>query len=156
MVFSGASRQLSLDIEEEVFRHLIFHKALIDDDSEDMYGRLEKYMEILSDLKEGVHITIKDSYSRSIAMILELATESYLDPWDVDLVMFCKMFLGKLRKQERFNLMVIGKLIKMAYTVHYMKSSDKHLKILNLIYRKKMFASRSRTCYPKVVSGRVS
>ncbi|MGA1848318.1 MAG: hypothetical protein ACMUHB_03165 [Thermoplasmatota archaeon] len=121
---SPVHRQLSLDIEEEVFRHLLFHRSLIDDSDDDMYGRLEKYLEVLSDLKEGVHITIKDSYSRSIAMILELASENYLDPWDVDLVRFCKMFMKKLREQDRFNLMVIGKLIRMAYTVHYMKSSD--------------------------------
>jgi chromatin segregation and condensation protein Rec8/ScpA/Scc1 (kleisin family) len=117
-------RQLSLDIEEEVFRHLLFHKSLIDDSDEEVYGKLEKYLKVLSDLKEEVHITIKDSYSRSIAMILELATESYLDPWDVDLVRFCKMFMKKLRNQERFNLIVIGKLIRMAYSVLYLKSSD--------------------------------
>jgi len=121
---SSVHRQLSLDIEEEVFRHLLFHRSLIDDSDEDMYGRLEKYLEVLSDLKEGVHVTIKDSYSRSIAMVLELASENYLDPWDVDLVRFCRMFINKLREQDRFNLMVIGKLIRMAYTVHYMKSSD--------------------------------
>ncbi|MFW3146806.1 MAG: hypothetical protein ACMUIE_08355 [Thermoplasmatota archaeon] len=121
---SAGSRQLSLDIEEEVFRHLLFHKSLIDDSDEDMYGRIEKYLEVLSDLSEGVHVTIKDSYARSIAMILELATDNYLDPWDVDLVRFCRMFWKKVQNQERVNLMVIGKLIRMAYTVHFMKSSE--------------------------------
>jgi chromatin segregation and condensation protein Rec8/ScpA/Scc1 (kleisin family) len=124
MTVSVGHRQLSLDIEEEVFRHLLFHKALIDDSDEEIYGKLEKYIEVLSELKEGVHVTISDSYSRSIAMILELATESYLDPWDVDLARFCRMFMKKLRKQERFNLIVIGKLIRMAYSVLYMKSTD--------------------------------
>ncbi len=124
MTFSLGHRQLSLDIEEEVFRHILFHKALIDDSDEEVYHKLEKYLEVLSDLKEGVHVTIKDSYSRSIAMIMELATESYLDPWDVDLVKFCNMFVKKLRKQERFNLITIGKLIRMAYSILYMKSTD--------------------------------
>jgi len=124
MTLSTSHRQLSLDIEEEVFRHLLFHKSLIDDGDEDLYPKLEKYLEVLSDLNEEVHITIKDSYSRSIAMVLELATENYLDPWDVDLVRFCRMFVKKLRTQERFNLIVIGKLIRMAYSVLYLKSSD--------------------------------
>ncbi|MBN1390724.1 MAG: hypothetical protein JXA22_08800 [Candidatus Thermoplasmatota archaeon] len=117
-------RQLSLDIEEEVFRHLLFHKSLIDDEDEGLYPRLERYINVLADLQEEVHITIKDSYSKSIAMVLELATENYLDPWDVDLVRFCKMFLKKLRTQERADLIVIGKLIRMAYSVLYMKSND--------------------------------
>jgi chromatin segregation and condensation protein Rec8/ScpA/Scc1 (kleisin family) len=117
-------RQLSLDIEEEVFKHLMFHKSIIDDSDEDMYSRLDKYLEVLHDMNEGVHVTIKDSYSKSIAMVLELATEEYLDPWDVDLVRFCKMFLKKLDGQERFNLVVIGKLIRMAYTVHLLKSEN--------------------------------
>ena len=65
IIHSGASRQLSLDIEEEVFRHLLFHRSLIDDKDEDLYGRLEKYMTVLSQLNEGVHITIKDSYTCS-------------------------------------------------------------------------------------------
>lgn len=124
MISSSGHRQLSLDVEEEVFRHILFHKSLIDDSDEDMYGRIEKYLEVLSDLSEGVHVTIRDSYSRSIAMILELATDNYLDPWDVDLVRFCRIFWKKLKDQERLNLMVIGKLIRMAYTVHLMKSTD--------------------------------
>ncbi len=37
MIPEAATRQLSLDIEEEVFRHLMFHKSLIDDSNEDMY-----------------------------------------------------------------------------------------------------------------------
>lgn len=124
MVGDVVHRQLSLDIEEEVFRHLMFHKSIIDDSDEDMYSRLDRYLQVLSEMNEGVHVTIKDSYSKSIAMVLELATEEYLDPWDVDLVRFCRMFLKKLDKQERFNLVVIGKLIRMAYTVHMMKSEN--------------------------------
>jgi segregation and condensation protein A len=119
-----ATRQLSLDIEEEVFKHLMFHKSLIDDTEVDTYSRLDRYLTVMSDLKEGVHVTIKDSYSRSIAMVLELATEEYLDPWDVDLVRFCRMFLKKLEEQDRLNLVVIGKLIRMAYTVHMLKSRN--------------------------------
>lgn len=117
-------RQLPLDIEEEVFRHLMFHKSLIDDSDEDMYTKLDTYLDVMSQLKEGVHVTIKDSYSRSIAMVLELATEEYLDPWDVDLVRFCRMFLKKLEDEDRLNLVVIGKLIRMAYTVHMLKSEN--------------------------------
>jgi len=117
-------RQLPLDIEEEVWRHLLFHKSMIDDDAVDMYDRLDRYMKILKDMNEGVHVTIKDSYSKSIAMILELAIDEYLDPWDVDLVKFCRMFMKKLRDGDRLNLMVIGKIIRMAYTVHFLKSSN--------------------------------
>ncbi|MFO8050197.1 MAG: hypothetical protein R6V01_00665 [Thermoplasmatota archaeon] len=124
MISSPGHRQLPLDIEEEVFRHILFHKSLIDDSDDDTYEKIEKYLEVLSDLSEGVHVTIKDSYSRSIAMIMELATDNYLDPWDVDLVRFCRIFWKKLKGQKRLNLMVIGKLIRMAYTVHYMKSAD--------------------------------
>lgn len=117
-------RQLSLDIEEEVFKHLMFHKSIIDDSDEDLYERLNRYLQVLSELNEGVHVTIRDSYSRSIAMVLELATEEYLDPWDIDLVKFCRLFIRKLRDQERMDLVVVGKLIKMAYTVHLLKSEN--------------------------------
>lgn len=119
-----APRQMTLDIEEEVFRHLLFHKALIDDTDEELYTKLDRYLSVLKDLKEGVHVTIKDSYSKSIAMVLELATEEYLDPWDVDLVKFCRMFMKKMKDTDRVNLMVVGKLIRMAYTVHLLKSQN--------------------------------
>lgn len=124
MMADPPSRQLPLDIEEEVWRHLLFHKSMIDDDTVDMYDKLDRYMRILKDLNEGVHVTIKDSYSRSIAMILELAINEYLDPWDVDLVKFCKLFMKKLKDGNRLNLMVIGKIIRMAYTVHFLKSTN--------------------------------
>jgi segregation and condensation protein A len=124
MITSPSARQLPLDIEEEVWRHLLFHKSMIDDDKIDLYDRIDRYMEILKGLNEGVHVTIKDSYSRSIAMILELAIDEYLDPWDVDLVRFCRLFIDKVKGSERLNLMVVGKIIRMAYEVHYLKSSN--------------------------------
>ncbi len=117
-------RQLTLDVEEEVFSHLVFHRSLIDDKDEVLYQRLERYIDILKGLKEGVHVTIKDPYSRSIAMVLELATEEFLDPWDVDLVRFCKLFMKRFAALERLDLMVVGKLIRMAYTVHNKKSEN--------------------------------
>jgi len=48
--------------------------------------------------------------------------------WDVDLVRFCKLFLDRLEKSERVNLLVVGKLIRMAYTVHLLKSTNTLLK----------------------------
>ena len=120
-------RQLPLDIEEEVFRHLLFHKSIIEDEG-DSYSRMDRYISVLGELKEGVHVTIRDSYSRSIAMVLELAVEEYLDPWDVDIIRFCRMFMKKINGSEDVNLMVVGKLIRMAYTVHLLKSNTTLLK----------------------------
>ncbi|MCK5774423.1 MAG: hypothetical protein KAH57_11590 [Thermoplasmata archaeon] len=124
---ANAPRQLTLDVEEEVFRHLLFHKSLIQDEG-DMYQRLDTYLGVLHDMKEGVHVTIKEPYSKSIAMILELAVEDYLDPWDVDILRFCKLFIKKIRSQDQIDLMVTGKLIRMAYTVHLMKSNNTLIK----------------------------
>ncbi|MDG6225652.1 MAG: hypothetical protein QCI82_09085 [Candidatus Thermoplasmatota archaeon] len=118
------AKQLPIDIEEYVFNHLLFHRSLIDDDSSDGYSRLDRYMEVLSQMKDGAHVAIRDSYSRSIAMIMELAIDEYLDPWDVDLVRFCKLFMDRLTKSERVNLLVVGKLISMAYSVHLLKSEN--------------------------------
>ena len=120
-------RQLPLDIEEEVFRHLLFHKSIIEDEG-DSYSRMDRYISVLGELKEGVHVTIRDSYSKSIAMVLELAVEEYLDPWDVDIIRFCRMFMKKINGSEDVNLMVVGKLIRMAYTVHLLKSNTTLLK----------------------------
>jgi len=116
----GPHRQLTLDIEEDVFNHILFHKSLIDDESDDQ--RLDRYLSVLSQMKEGVHVSIRDTYSRSVAMIMELAIEEYLDPWDIDLVRFCRSFLDRLDKGGRVNLLVVGKLISMAYTVLMLKS----------------------------------
>jgi segregation and condensation protein A len=115
-------KQLTLSLEEDVFKHLLFHKSLIDDEPVEGTSRLDRYIEVLSSMKDGEHVSIRDSYSRSIAMILELAIDEYLDPWDVDLVRFCKLFVKRLEGSDRINLMVVGKLIKMAYTVHLLKS----------------------------------
>ena len=128
MMQETTSRQLTLDIEEEVWQHLLFHKSMIDDDKVDLYEKLDRYMEVLKDIDEGVHVTIKDSYSRSIAMIMELAIDEYLDPWDLDLTRFCRLFMKKVKNTQRMNLMVVGKIIRMAYEVLYMKSSNTLLK----------------------------
>jgi segregation and condensation protein A len=122
MIDERPDRQLTLSLEEDVFKHLLFHKSLIDDEPTASPSRLDRYISVLSSMKEGEHVSIRDSYSRSIAMILELAIDEYLDPWDVDLIRFCKMFIKRLEENDRVNLLVVGKLIKMACTVLLLKS----------------------------------
>lgn len=77
---------------------------------------LDRLME-LSTLEEAEHQFLIDPFDRSVALVFQLFHSNDLDPWDVDLSNFIKMFNSRIKSAENIDLPTCGKLIRMAWTI---------------------------------------
>jgi segregation and condensation protein A len=110
-----------LKIDNEVINHLLFHKALIDE--EDDATRINYYVDMLQKTNEGEHISIENPFERSIAIAFELVIRQHLNPWDLDLVNFSTMYI-KRAKEEKIDLITAGRIILMAWKVLKLQSDN--------------------------------
>lgn len=107
---------------ESVLNHLLFHKALI---SEENGGeRINEYMRMVNELKQGAYTCIKDPFDREIAIVFELAVEQQLNPWDIDLIKFSTLFLKRVREEKILDLVTAGHIILMAWTILKLQSDE--------------------------------
>lgn len=102
----------------DVINHLLFHKALIDDNQDN--ARINEYITMA---KDGEHVSLKDPFDRSIALAFDLVIQGQLNVWDLDLVKFSEMYLKRAR-QENIDLVTAGRIIVMAWTVLKRQSDD--------------------------------
>ena len=109
-VNAAASAQLA-----EVMAHLVFHKSLIRD--ADKGANVERYLALASDIREGVHLAIEDPYDKCIALVFELVINERMNPWDLDLRSFSKMYLSRVKGVDDIDFITAGKLILMAWSV---------------------------------------
>jgi len=110
-----------LKIDNDVINHLLFHKALIDE--EDDATRINYYVDMLQKTNEGEHISIENPFERSIAIAFELVIRQHLNPWDLDLVNFSTMYI-KRAKEEKIDLITAGRIILMAWKVLRLQSDN--------------------------------
>lgn len=102
----------------EVINHLLFHKALIGEDEGN--DRINQYLTLV---KDGEHVSLKDPFDRSIALVFDLVVQEQLNVWDVDLVRFSQLYL-KRAKEENIDLVTAGRIILMAWTILKLQSDD--------------------------------
>ncbi len=102
---------------EEMEQHLLFHKALTDDVESN--ERINGYMDILSKAEGGEKL--EDAVDESIRSVFSLVLENGIDPWEIDLSEFVRMYSAKVR-ENRFDMIVAGKLILMAWKILRMQS----------------------------------
>lgn len=102
---------------EALEQHLLFHKALIDDDIGT--ERIDKYMDILSGDTEGERML--DPMDESIRSVFSLVLEHDLDPWKIDIREFVKLYSDKV-KNSMFDMIVAGKLVHMAWKILRLQS----------------------------------
>jgi len=105
-----------------VVDHLLFHKALIDEDEDT--ERFDKYIDLIKHLEHGFRVTISDPFDRSIAITFELAIEHQLNPWDIDLVKFSTEYLKHVKKEHDLDLITAGRIILMAWMVLKLQSEE--------------------------------
>jgi len=110
-----------MDVDNEIINHLLFHKALADEIID--ISKIDKYIEIVKQSKEGSHISIYDPFDKSIAIAFELVIKQHLDPWNIDLVKFSTLYL-KRAKEEKIDLVTAGKIIYMAWKVLKLQSDQ--------------------------------
>jgi segregation and condensation protein A len=109
--------------KEDMEQHLLFHKALSDDS--DTYDRISGYMAILG--KTGSGEKLNDPVDESIRAAFSLVLENGIDPWEIDLRDFVKLYSKKVA-ENRFDMIVAGKLMLMAWRVLRLQSEATCLK----------------------------
>jgi segregation and condensation protein A len=108
---------------EKVLRYLVFHRSLIGE-NESAEPLLERYLSLVENLKEGVHIVIPDPFQKAIALLFELVMEEEFDPWEIDLVKFTESYLERVREDGAVNFAIAGRLVYMAWNILYLQSEE--------------------------------
>jgi len=104
---------------ETVLNHLLFHKALISE--EDGGERITRYVSMLGEIDQGMHVAVRDPFEKAIAAAFELVLEKQLDPWDLDLAQFTRMYLENVHGGP-INFVTAGKLVFMAWSILKLQS----------------------------------
>ena len=64
------------------------------------------------------HQVLTDPFDRSVALVLSLVREEGMDPWNIDLSAFLKLFTQRVRKESSgLDLPACGRLIRMSWEV---------------------------------------
>ncbi|MCL2149027.1 MAG: chromosome segregation protein ScpA [Methanomassiliicoccaceae archaeon] len=103
--------------KEDMEQHLLFHKALAEDS--DAYLRINGYMDILG--KAGSGERLNDPVDESIRAAFSLVLENGIDPWEIDLGEFVRLYSRKVA-ENRFDMIVAGKLVLMAWRILRLQS----------------------------------
>ena len=115
-------------VDNSIIQHLLFHKALIDE--QDDAQRINYYVDLLTKTNEGLHVSMKNPFDRSIAIAFELVIQQHLNPWDLDLVSFSTMYLQRA-KAEHVDLITAGRIILMAWKILKLQSNDLMITLQN-------------------------
>ncbi len=108
--------------ETEVARivdHLLFHKAMLDNRID-----VDRYIEMVKSMDEGIHIIAKNPVDKAIAIVFELVIKEELDPWSIDLIKFVEMYMERIRNEDDVDFVIAGKLIYMAWNILKRKSDN--------------------------------
>ena len=108
-----------MELDNDVMNHLLFHKALIDENNDTT--RINQYLELAQAAATGGSASIENPFDRSVFLAFDLVLNQHMNPWDIDLVGFSTMYL-KRAKKEKIDLLTAGKIIYMAWKVLRMQS----------------------------------
>jgi segregation and condensation protein A len=95
----------------EMEQHLLFHKALAEDT--ESFNRINGYMNILNETNGE---KLSDPVDESIRSVFSLVLENGIDPWEIDLREFVRMYSKKV-SANTFDMIVAGKLLLMAWKI---------------------------------------
>jgi segregation and condensation protein A len=112
---SLAATPVSKEAAQHVLDYLVWNKSLIGENLA-TNDRLENYMDLVHNMKEGVHVIIQDPYERATALLFELVLSDEFNPWAIDLVRFTQLFRERT-KDEQTDFPVAGQLILMAWRI---------------------------------------
>ncbi len=100
---------------DEVINHLIFHKSLIDEERSG--ERIDQYISMINNMDDDGYQISSDPFECAIASVFKLVIDEKMDPWDIDLISFTKMYLEEAKDQENINFLVAGQLVNMAWSI---------------------------------------
>ncbi len=107
---------------DEVINHLIFHKSLIDEERSG--ERIDEYISMINNMDEEGYQISNDPFECAIASVFKLVIDERMDPWDIDLISFTKMYLEEAKDQENINFLVAGQLVNMAWSILKMQCEE--------------------------------
>jgi segregation and condensation protein A len=110
---------------KNVLDHLVFYKSII---GETENRRIDRYMELVNKIGAGAYVSIQNPFERALVAVFELVLERELDPWNIDLVEFAKMYHEKINASEDLDFITAGKIIFMAWSVLHIQSETLRLK----------------------------
>ena len=105
---------------EAVLNHLLFHKALISDGDE----KINEYIDIVKNMEEGSLASAEDPVDKCIVIVFDLVLKNKFDPWSIDLVEFCKLYLKRIRKEDDINFIIAGHIVHLAWSILKLQSKD--------------------------------
>ena len=89
----------------------------VEEDSEEASRYADRIQQI-AESEEAEHQTLIDPFDRSVALVLSLVKEEGLDPWNIDLGAFLKLFTERVRKEANaLDLPACGRLIRLSWEV---------------------------------------
>jgi segregation and condensation protein A len=107
---------------DSVLEHLLFHKSLIDEDGD---GRkIDDYMAMVRNLETGMTVISADPIEKAISIAFQLVEEHGINPWDIDLSEFTKMYMKRVRNDPDVNFVIAGRLILMAWSILKLQSEE--------------------------------
>ena len=111
-----ASKQSALDkwfLRQDIINQLLESG----EESEDALKFDERIMPVV-EAEESEYQSLEDPFDRSVALVLSLVKDQELNPWDVDLSTFLKVFTKRVRlESDKLNLPACGRLIRMSWEV---------------------------------------
>lgn len=119
----------------EMEQHLLFHKALAEDVQS--FDRINGYMRILNNTTGE---KLNDPVDESIRAVFNLVLESGIDPWEIDLREFVRMYSKKVTNNT-FDMIVAGKLLLMAWKILRLQSEVTYGKGAEPVVEEEVFAS---------------
>jgi segregation and condensation protein A len=117
----SAPNAVPRDAAEKVLRYLVFHRSLLGE-AEDTSALLERYLTLVENLKDGVHLVIPDPFQKATALLFELVMDQEFDPWEIDLVKFTQAYLDRVKEDGGVNFAIAGRLVYMAWSILYLQS----------------------------------
>ena len=88
---------------------------------EEEFSEAERYADRIMRIAQedsAEHQVLSDPFDRSVALVLSLVKEEGMDPWNIDLSAFLKLFTQRVRKEASgLDLPACGRLIRMSWEV---------------------------------------
>ena len=79
----------------------------------------------IAHVEDSEHAGLVDPFDRSVAIVFELFRDEDLDPWNVDLSQFLKLFGERIKKDsKKVDLPACGRLIRLAWEVLHGQAAD--------------------------------
>ena len=119
----GNTSAVPREAAEKVLNYLVFHRSLIGEE-EASNSLLDRYLSLVQNLEEGVHVVITDPFQKATAMLFELVLAESFDPWEIDLVKFTQTYVERVHEDASLDFPVAGRLLSMAWNILYLQSEE--------------------------------